>query len=145
MKPKDFYEKVEEGIRKNIHSDLANFSAKGEFGLLKIFYVADKSIHYEVWIQRRSGLLELGLHFEGERDTNYKFIDFMSEHALEVQAEFGERLDFEYWTRSWTRIHQMLPLRPLEDNFAQEVANKMRRLVEACEPLVRELQKKIRS
>lgn len=145
MKPKDFYQRVEEQVRKNIHPDLADFQTKQEFGLLKFFYVPDKSIHYEVWIQRRSGLLEIGLHFEGEREKNQKYIDFMSEHALEIQAEFGGRLDFEYWTTNWTRVHQMRPMSALDESFANEVVDKVVRLMEACEPLIRNFQKKIAS
>src|SRR3972149_6409178 len=70
-------------------------------------------VHYEVWLTRKTGRIEIGLHFEGPRDFSYRWLELMAGHMPEIMHGLGPEVDFEEWTPSWTRIHQPIPYAPL--------------------------------
>src|SRR3972149_6339300 len=67
------------------------------FSLLQ-FYRETPRVHYEVWPQRRTNRLEIGLHFEEEREVSYRWAALLAERALEIQAALGPSLELEEWT-----------------------------------------------
>ena len=58
-------------VRPLLPPELAGFAVRGPmFSLVGFYYGADPKLHYEVWVQRRLGLVEVGLHLEADAATN---------------------------------------------------------------------------
>jgi len=134
LKSRDFLELVKEAAMATLADAPPDFHLRGS--LLQLFYESPHQ-HYEVWPRPQAGLLELGLHFEGERDDNYRRIAVMTERMPEIAEALGPSVEAEEWTERWTRVHESLPLRPLDEDFAIEVGARLAAFVEALEPLVR--------
>jgi len=93
-------------------------------------------VHYEVCLTRKTGRIEIGLHFEGPRDFSYRWLELMAEHAPEIMDGIGPDFEFEEWTQSWARIHQTVPYDPLSDSLADEVARRLARVITVLQPIV---------
>jgi hypothetical protein len=93
-------------------------------------------VHYEVWLTRKTGRIEIGLHFEGPREFSYRWLELMAEHAPEIMDGLGPEFEFEEWTPSWTRIHQTVPYDPLSEQLADEVARRLARVITVLQPIV---------
>jgi hypothetical protein len=93
-------------------------------------------VHYEVWLTRKTGRIEIGLHFEGPREFSYRWLELMAEHAPEIMDGLGPDFEFEEWTPSWTRIHQTVPYDPLSEALAEEVARRLARAITVLQPIV---------
>ncbi|HXF50319.1 MAG TPA: hypothetical protein VNM43_01405 [Dehalococcoidia bacterium] len=100
------------------------------------FYRRDPRVHYEVWPQRKTGRIEVGLHFEGPREFSYAWAEVMARHAGEIMAALGPEVELEEWTPSWTRLHRSLPFEALTPALAQEAAAHVVRFMDALEPIV---------
>ena len=101
-------------------------------------YRDDPRLHYEVWVQRKTGRIEVGLHFEGEQEANYRWAEALGRRVLELQAGLGPGVELEEWTRSWTRLHRTLPLRELDEELAGEVAEVLICFIRVMEPILAE-------
>ncbi len=93
-------------------------------------------VHYEVWLTRKTGRIEIGLHFEGPREFSYRWLQLMAEHAPQIMDGLGPDFEFEEWTPSWTRIHQTVPYDPPSEPLADEVARRLARVVTVLQPIV---------
>lgn len=112
------------------------------FSLLQLHF-GDTTVHYEVWVQRRGqpagqGIIEVGLHFEGrDGDRNRALLAGLVTHAGELMDALGPRIEPEEWTKSWTRIHETLPLdAPLDERLADALGGRVALWIETCEPLL---------
>ena len=114
---------------------LRDFKANIRFVWLQIHYWSPK-IHYEVWLTRKTGRIEIGLHFEGERAFSYRWAELMAARMPEVQARLGPHVELEEWTPSWTRIHQTIPYDPLSEPLAKEVARRLADTIAVLQPIV---------
>ena len=109
-------------------------------------YFDDPVVHYEVWVQRKTRSLEIGLHFEGDREESQRWAQALSRRAPEIQALLGPRVELEEWTRKWTRLHESRavggdewrPSQSLTPELAEEVAERLARYIEAMEPILAE-------
>ena len=99
-------------------------------------YFGDSRQHYELWLRHRDGLVELGLHFEGERDDSRARIAHVAERMPALLEGLGPEVEVEEWTERWTRVHETLPLRQLTEDYARELGTRLARYVEVLEPLV---------
>jgi hypothetical protein len=133
----EFLIRVRELAEANLPPDLRRFDGRLRFSLLQLYH-GDPRIHYEVWLQRKTGRIEVGLHFEAERDENYHWARVLSERAAEIQSQLGPAVELEEWTRSWTRLHQTLPFTHLDDALAEQVAGRLGRLIGVMEPILEE-------
>ncbi len=93
-------------------------------------------VHYEVWLTRKTGRIEIGLHFEGPREFSYRWLELMAGHTPEIMDGLGPEFEFEEWTPSWTRIHQTVPYDPLSEPLAEEIAGRLARLITVLQPIV---------
>lgn len=107
-------------------------------------YFGDIAVHYEASVQRKTRSIEVGLHFEGERERNEHWADLLAERLVEIQSQLGPTAELEQWTRKWTRLHEQhvvnkdewKPKRDLTRELAQRVAERLARYVEVLEPIV---------
>ena len=139
MKIQEFLRQVPELVRSQLPQDLRQFQTQGPMASLMKFHYGDPYVHYEVWVQRRMGLVEVGLHFEGNADINARYLEDLSARFGEIQAAFGPAVEAEQWTRSWTRIHQSIPLKPLDEDFLLEVSAYLSRIIMVLQPMVDEV------
>ncbi len=111
--------------------------------VLQVYFVRPE-VHYEVAVQRNTKSLEIGLHFEGEREENLRWAEALSPRMLEIQANLGPDVELEQWTRNWTRLHlsqriggaEWRPSRDLTEQLALQVAERLARFIEVLEPIL---------
>lgn len=136
LRIKDFLGLLPDLLRQQLPGPLGDFRVRGPvFSLVGFYYGADPRIHYEVWVQRRTGRLELGLHFEAEPEVNAHWLAHYSRHATEIVAALGPGVEGEQWTERWTRLHETQALEPLSAAFAARVAARLATFIRVLEPL----------
>ena len=101
----------------------------------QLWYHSPK-VHYEVWLTRKTGRIEIGLHFEGPRAFSYRWAELMAGHAPEIFGRLGPDVEIEEWTPAWTRIHQTLPYDPLKEPLVDEVARRLAEMISVLQPIV---------
>ena len=138
MKIQEFLQQLPDLVRQQLPPELQNPRVVGPFGGLLKWHYGNPKIHYEVWLQRRLGIIEIGLHFEGDADANAQHLAQLSQRFEEIRTALGPAVEPEQWTRTWTRIHQTLPLRLLEEPLALELSTLMADMIKVLEPVVRQ-------
>lgn len=137
MRIRDFLGMVPDLVGALLPPERRSFQWRLRFNLLQLFY-QDPTIHYEAWVQRKAGRIELGLHFEGEREGNYRWAGCLADRLVEIQAQLGPSLEVEEWTRSWTRLHEIIPFRTLDESLAEQVAERLAGLMTVLQPILEE-------
>jgi hypothetical protein len=99
-------------------------------------YFGDPRQHYELWLRLRDGLVELGLHFEGEREDSLARIAAVAEQMPLVIDGLGPDVEVEEWTERWTRVHETKALHALDEAYAVELGRRLARYVEVLQPIV---------
>ncbi|HYM15979.1 MAG TPA: hypothetical protein VEZ14_10505 [Dehalococcoidia bacterium] len=135
---REFLALVYERVGARVGDGLDGFASRQRFGYLQ-YYRGSPEIHYEVWAQRKSARVEVGLHFEGERERNYEAAAALAARAPEVQARIGTEYELEEWTPSWTRLHRSLDAPALTPELADEAAGRIVSLMRGMEPIIDEL------
>lgn len=139
LRIRDFLALVHEGMTAHLGADLAGLEWRQRFGYLQYFR-GDPSVHYEIWVQRKTERLEIGLHFEGaDRDRNYEAAAALADRAPEIVAKAGREYELEEWTAVWTRLHRAFPAPALTPELAAEAADRGAALIAAMEPIIDEL------
>ncbi len=116
--------------------ELRPWQARQRHAMLQIHY-GNPRVHYELWLQSRSGRVEVGLHFEDEPERNQRWCALFAGRVLELLETLGPTVELEEWTASWARLHLTVPLRPLDEAFAAELAGRFGRLIAATADSVR--------
>jgi hypothetical protein len=93
-------------------------------------------IHWEVWPQKQHGRVEIGLHFESEREHSYAWAGQMGEFMGDVIAELGPGTELEEWTASWTRLHETMAFDSLTPELAHVVGERLAAYVTCLRPLL---------
>jgi hypothetical protein len=132
---RDFMSLVLERTTELLPPELRRFNARIRFAWLQLHFWSPK-VHYEVWLTRKTGRIEIGLHFEGEHRFSYRWAEVMAARMPEVQARLGPRVELEEWTSSWTRIHQTIPYDPLSEALADEAARRLAEMMTVLQPIV---------
>jgi hypothetical protein len=138
VKIRDFLNAVYNALLEQLPKRYRKHESRIRFGYLQVYFDSP-AIHYEAWVQRRARRIELGLHFEGEREANYRWAEVLGARALEVQAQLGGAVELEEWTESWTRLHETRQFeRDLTLELADELAARLCRFIEVMEPILAE-------
>lgn len=137
MRSHDFLIRVRELAEAKLPPGVRRFEGRLRMSLMQLYH-GDPRVHYEVWLQRKTARIEIGLHFEGERDDNYHWAQILSERVLEIRSQLGPGVELEEWTRSWTRLHQTVPLTHLDDALAEQVADRLAAVIRVMEPMLEE-------
>ena len=85
LRVREFMPLVLERATERLPAELRHFDARIRFVWLQIHYWTPK-IHYEVWLTRKTGRIEIGLHFEGEREFSYRWAEVIAAPMPELQA-----------------------------------------------------------
>ena len=143
---RDFLTQVYDNVSKRLPKRLRKHEWRVRPSLLQLYFESP-AVHYEVWVQHKTRSLEIGLHFEGEQEENYRWAAALAPRALEIQAQLGPNVELEEWTRRWTRLHESRLLDPdarrpisasLTPQVAEEVAERLARYIEVLEPILAE-------
>ncbi len=138
MKAREFLEEMRLRLTALLPPEHAAFDWRIAFSYLQLWY-GDPRLHFECWVQRRTGLLEIGLHFEGRREFSYAWAAAFAERAPEVMAALGPAVELEEWTERWARLHETRRVDALDGALADEAAARLAAYVIALQPLVDEL------
>ena len=137
MRFHEFLLRVRELAEARLPADVPPLQGRLRLSLIQL-YRDDPRLHYEVWIQGKTGRIEVGLHFEGERETNRRWAEALGRRVLELRGQLGPSVELEEWTSSWVHLHQTVPLRKLDDGLADEVAELLALFIQVMEPILAE-------
>lgn len=138
MRIRDFLFLMYDHLSQRLPEPLREHHWRVRFSFLQVYFET-AAVHYEVWVQRKTSRIEIGLHFEGEREDNYGWASALGGRALEIQAQLGPSVELEEWTQSWTRLHETQPLDgKLTPELAEEVSERLARYIEVLEPILAE-------
>lgn len=133
---RDFLLLVHDDLARELPEPLQDHEWRLRWSMLQVYF-GSPAVHYEVWVQRKAGRIEIGLHFESVREESYRWAQALAKRALEIQAQLGPGVELEEWTRSWTRLHETWPLTgALTDDLAEDVAVRLARFMEVLEPIL---------
>jgi len=119
--------------------DLKDVQVVGPMGSLIKLHYGDPHVHYEVWVQRRTGVVEVGLHFEGPAEKNSWYLSELTGRYPEAIRSLGPEVEPEEWVRSWTRVHQHLAFDSLDEDLLMVVSGQLNQMVRTLQPAVNEL------
>jgi hypothetical protein len=139
LRIRDFLALVHDGVVAALGPKLDGLDSRQRFGYLQ-YYRGSPDIHYEVWAQRKTNRVEIGLHFEGERESNYEAAELLAMRAPDVQARIGPEYELEEWTQSWTRLHRSFAAETLTPELAAESAERVVALVRGMEPIIDQME-----
>jgi hypothetical protein len=140
LRIKDFLALVHGGVEQRLGATLDGFDWRQRFGYVQ-YYRGKPDIHYEVWVQRKTQRLEIGLHFEGpDRDRNYECAEALSIRAPDVQHAVGPEYELEEWTKQWTRLHRSFEAPALTPQLAGEAAEHVVALMRGMEPIIDQME-----
>ncbi len=136
LRIREFLALVHEGMIERLGAKLAGLEWRQRFGYLQ-YYRGNPAIHYEIWVQRKTERLEIGLHFEApNRERNYEAAALLAERAPEIVAVAGPEYELEEWTAAWTRLHRAFAAPALTPELATEAAERCAALIRAMEPII---------
>lgn len=139
VRVRDFLNHVYDALVSDAPSQLEGHEWRLRWGILQLFF-EDPNVHYEVWVQKGKRRIELGLHFECERDESYRWAEALASRAGEIQSQLGPEAELEEWTASWTRLHEVRTFeKDLSEELAREIAARLGRYVEVLEPIRSEM------
>ena len=137
MKSREFLDILPEMVRQQLPPELGDFQVTRTMSTLIKLHYDVPSVHYEVWIQRRRKEVEVGLHFEGDRDDNARHLERLRQRSAEIRSALGDEVALEEWDKGWARAHQTVTLEPLNDDFLIEVSFTVSGMMRTFELLVR--------
>jgi hypothetical protein len=138
VKVRGFCEAVHDALGERLPTRYRDHQWRIRFGYVQVYFDS-AAVHYEAWVQRRASRIEIGLHFEGEREVNYRWAEVLAARSLEIQAQLGADVELEEWTESWTRLHETKRFTgDLSLELAQHVAARLCRFIEVMEPILAE-------
>ena len=137
MKTGEFLEALSDLVRQQLSPELRDFQVTASaMSLVKLHY-GRPTVHYEVWVQKRRGEVEMGLHFEGDAESNRRHLELLSRQLDAIRSALGPNVSAEPWDKGWTRVHETVPLEPLNDDFLIELSFKLSAMIRTLEPMVR--------
>lgn len=138
MRIRDFLTQVYDRIPDELPQSLRDHQWRVRWSLLQVYF-GRPAIHYELWVQRKKRRIEIGLHFECDREESYRWADALAGRAMEIQAQLGPDVELEEWTEKWTRLHETLSLEgDLTEELAVKLARRFARYIEVLEPILAE-------
>lgn len=133
----DFLSHVVQAVRPKLPTEWQRFEINGFGSLVKLYY-GDPSVHFEVWAQSKTSRVEVGLHLEADQATNDQLMAYFAGRFIEVQAALGPRLELDEWTRTWGRIHEMVPFTVLDEALVEHVARRLAQMITVLQPMLAE-------
>lgn len=135
MRIQEFQITLVDKTRKRLPRALRDFEPRSFFSIVKLSY-RNPRLHYEVWVRGQERLIEIGLHFEADQDTNSSLLSYFSSRALEIHDELGPRIEIEQWTNSWSRVHEVVPYESLNPDLVDKLSVKLAKMITVLQPML---------
>lgn len=136
MKVRDsFFARVTRSLRAELPPELARFTARPMFNLIKIAFDNER-VHYEVAFDIDRRLLEIALHFEDGPVSTAAYLHLLDRQIVELKHQLGHQVELERWTTSWGRLYEIWPLTSLDREVADQVATRLVTYITVLQPLV---------
>ncbi len=135
MRVNEFLHLTAETTRSHLTARQRGFQTRTFYTFIQLSY-AKRGIHYEVQVRGQARQIEVGLHFEADRETNSALLAYVCDHIFEIKDALGPQVEAEQWTASWTRVHELLPYTTLDEATAQAAAERMAKMIETLQPLL---------
>ncbi len=139
MKTKEFLTEAAELVRAQLPQSLGAPTVSGPVGSLVKLHYGDPKVHYEMWVRKRMGVLETGLHFEGAAEENSRCLEAMRTEFADLVSSLGPEVRAEEWDKSWTRVHRPFAFDSLDEDLLIVVAGSLSQMVRVLEPAVRSI------
>jgi hypothetical protein len=135
MRVHEFLDLVAQETRQALPPSLRRFRTWKRYTLIQLFY-GRRGIHYEVWIRGPARALEIGLHCEADGATNTALLELFDANLFEIKDVLGRQVEAEQWTRSWTRVHELMPYDKLDPATAHECARRLAAMISLLQALL---------
>jgi hypothetical protein len=135
MRVHEFLNLVAQETRAALPPQLHAFRTWKRYTLVQMFY-AQRRIHYEVWVRGNVKSLEIGLHCEADAKTNARLLQVIQNNMFEIYAELGDKLEAEQWTKSWTRVHELMPYSSLDQATARACGQRVAAMITVLQPML---------
>ncbi len=137
MRHDEFLKRFSSDLRLALPAPYQGFETRYMGGLVKLFYGDNMRVHYELAL-RSTGFVEIGLHFEDNKETNDRLLRHFGNCALDVISQLGPQVEIEQWTKTWGRVHQTLLLTPPNEHLLAEVIARMTAMITVLQPMLEE-------
>jgi hypothetical protein len=112
--------------------------ARHQGSLIK-FFAEDPAIHFELWLHRGRGRVEMALHFETrDADRNSRLLEFVADDLLFLKDVLGRGLEAEPWDKGWTRLYLIHPLERFGEDEQAHLVAAFAEFIETLEPFRRD-------
>ncbi|MDQ4075051.1 MAG: hypothetical protein M3220_02255 [Chloroflexota bacterium] len=134
---KAFRAELPKQVRTHLPAEWHNFKHRSHFSLVQFWY-DEPAFHFEVWPQRKRGLIEVGLHLEHrEAGRNAALHRFFDRHFLEIRHELGA-IWLEKWDRGWHKLYKTFPFARYNEALLKTVSQEAARQIVVLQPFLRE-------
>lgn len=137
LSPRDFGAQVLTAARRKLPEVWSEARSRQRYRLVQLHF-GDPAIHYEVWVHARTERIEIGLHFEAERERNARWLQTLDERLIEIKADLGIEWELEPWDRGWVRLYRTLPPQLLTPELADTAGAYLAALVGVLQPILDE-------
>jgi hypothetical protein len=136
-----FMRALPEATRPHLPAKLRKFKALTRSWLCQLYY-RSPLLHYEVWNQgERRGQIEIGLHFESRDPAeNARLLRGFERSLIDVKAALGPLWETEQWTKSWTKVYEVVKYEPFSDAYLETIAARLAQAMIALQPMFEEIQ-----
>lgn len=135
MRSGEFLDGIIDGLRAALPGPLAEFHVQGRAHMLKLWY-REPRLHYEVWPVTGRELIEAGLHFEADQQTNLRLLDWFDPHIIELKAAVDGAVELEQWTTSWGHLYHVFAAPTLSPPLQRRIVDWLARLIPVAEPIL---------
>jgi hypothetical protein len=133
----DYFEALAGTLVRRLPGALRGFEAvRGRGRLLKLDY-GHPETHFEAWHHRAAGRLEVGLHFEAERELNAAAHVYFRGRIVEIKRALP-RAELEPWDRGWARLYETVPAPDLSDRSLGLAVERLTAYVTVLQPMLTE-------
>ena len=139
IKTKEFLTEAAELVRAQLPPSLGTPGVSGPVGSLVKLHFGDPKVHYEIWVRKRMGVVETGLHFEASPQENSRCLEGIRNEYGHLVSSLGPEVKAEEWDKSWTRVHRIFEFDSLDEDLLIIVAGSVSQMVRVLEPAVRSI------
>lgn len=132
-----FLSQVADELPSHLPPGLRAFSAERWGRFYKVWYGAEKKIHFEVQFLR-NGRLEIGLHLEADPETNARLASTLERKDGAIRRGLGDRVAFGSHGRGWRSVAETWSGGDMRgEEAATEAASRLAEYVVTLAPLLR--------
>ncbi|MGH2451552.1 MAG: hypothetical protein ACRDGE_09835 [Candidatus Limnocylindria bacterium] len=136
MEPRAFLRAIADGLRDAAPKELGALHVATRWQLAQGWY-GNRQIHYECWVRRRLGTIEIGLHFEADPLTNARLLGAFRKRERAIRRGLGAAPRIEEWDRGWARVWEPLPATRLDGGLREGAVSRLALYVAVLEPILR--------